>query len=93
MSRGLRRQWTIRARGRIEVFTPSAFGDHFGTPPPDTSKGARLVALRFAVRDIGALQAAYRPAMRRMMNHTVPWLACQYPTAALAQEAKQAGAG
>jgi aminopeptidase len=36
---------------------------------------------------IGALQAGYRPAMRRMMNHAVPWLACQYPTAALAQEA------
>jgi aminopeptidase len=36
---------------------------------------------------IGALQGAHRPAMGRVMNHTVPWLTCQYPTAALAQEA------
>jgi aminopeptidase len=36
---------------------------------------------------IGAVQGAHRRAMGRMMNHTVPWLACQYPTAALAQEA------
>ncbi len=36
---------------------------------------------------MGALQAAYRPASSRMMNHDIPWVACQYPTAALAQEA------
>jgi len=36
---------------------------------------------------IGMLQGAHRPAMKRMMNHTVPWLGCQYPTPALAQEA------
>ncbi len=36
---------------------------------------------------MGALQAAYRPATRRLMNHDVPWVGCQYPTAALAQEA------
>ncbi len=36
---------------------------------------------------MGALQAAYRPASKRMMNHDIPWVACQYPTAALAQEA------
>ena len=36
---------------------------------------------------MGALQAAYRPANKRMMNHDIPWVACQYPTAALAQEA------
>jgi aminopeptidase len=36
---------------------------------------------------MGTLQAAYRPATTRMMNHDIPWVACQYPTAALAQEA------
>ena len=36
---------------------------------------------------MGAIQAAYRPAMKRLMNHDIPWVACQYPTAALAQEA------
>ena len=35
----------------------------------------------------GAIQAAYRPASARMMNHDIPWMACQYPTDALAQEA------
>ena len=36
---------------------------------------------------MGTLQAAYRPDTARMMNHDVPWVICQYPTAALAQEA------
>jgi catechol 2,3-dioxygenase-like lactoylglutathione lyase family enzyme len=39
-------------RGEIQVMTPAAFRDHFGTTPPDTARGARLAALRFAVRDI-----------------------------------------
>jgi aminopeptidase len=34
-----------------------------------------------------ALQAAYRPAFERVFRHEVPWVGCQYPTAALAQEA------
>jgi hypothetical protein len=42
------------SRGEIEVMTPAAFLDHFGTKPPDTSSGARLAALRFAVSDIDA---------------------------------------
>ena len=42
---------------------------------------------RFESERMGALQAAYRPATSRMMNHDIPWVACQYPTAALAQEA------
>ena len=33
------------------------------------------------------VQPGYRPANKRMMNHDIPWVACQYPTAALAQEA------
>jgi hypothetical protein len=45
-------------RGEIQVFTPTAFHDHFGTPPPDTADGARLAAVRFAVRDRDALHAA-----------------------------------
>jgi hypothetical protein len=44
-------------RGEIQVFTPAAFHDHFGTAPPDTTKGARLAALRLAVRDRDALKA------------------------------------
>jgi aminopeptidase len=34
-----------------------------------------------------AIQGAYRPAMERVFRHEVPWVGCQYPTAALAQDA------
>ena len=33
------------------------------------------------------MQAAYRPAMERIFRHEVPWVGCQYPTPALAQDA------
>jgi catechol 2,3-dioxygenase-like lactoylglutathione lyase family enzyme len=46
------------ARGAIQVMTPAAFRSHFGTEPPDLGQGARLAALRFAVRDFGAALAA-----------------------------------
>jgi aminopeptidase len=35
----------------------------------------------------GALQAAYRPVLERLYRNEVAWVGCQYPTAALAQEA------
>ena len=54
----------------------------FVAAPDNTRAEAALEAER-----MGALQAAYRPATKRLMNHDVPWVACQYPTAALAQEA------
>jgi aminopeptidase len=50
---------------------------------PDNTRGAAALD----VAKIGALQAAYRAHSGRIMNHDVPWVACQYPTAALAQEA------
>ena len=34
-----------------------------------------------------AIQGAYRPALERIFRHEVPWVGCQYPTPALAQEA------
>ena len=39
---------------------------------------------------LNAGRAAYLPAMRRMISHEVPWVGCQYPTPALAQEAGMA---
>lgn len=54
----------------------------FVAAPDNTRASAAIESER-----MGALQAAYRPARKRMMNHDVPWVACQYPTAALAQEA------
>lgn len=38
-------------RSQIQMMTPSAFGDHFGTAAPDTGQRTRLAALRFAMRD------------------------------------------
>jgi Glyoxalase-like domain len=47
-------------RGEIEVMTPAMFVRRFGVASPDTARGARLAALRFAVRDIAAARAALR---------------------------------
>jgi len=57
-------------RGDIQVMDPVAFRSHFGTEPPDIANGARLAALRFAVRDFGAAVDALKrggvPAQVRM---------------------------
>lgn len=45
-------------RGDIKVMDPAAFRSHFGTEPPDISRGARLSALQFRVRDRAALTEA-----------------------------------
>lgn len=37
-----------------------------------------------------ALQGAFRPSLERVYRHEVPWVGCQYPTPALAQEAGMA---
>ena len=47
-------------RGEISVMDAGAFARHFGTEPPDTSRSARLAALRFRVRDRAALNAALK---------------------------------
>jgi len=41
-------------RGEIQAMDPVAFRIHFGSDAPDIANGARLAALRFAVRDFGA---------------------------------------
>ena len=50
--------------------------------PENTRDAASVDADRTA-----AVQGAYRPAMERVFRHEVPWVGCQYPTPALAQEA------
>ncbi len=50
--------------------------------PENTRDASDLPAERMA-----AMQGAYRPAMERIFRHEVPWVGCQYPTPALAQEA------
>jgi hypothetical protein len=47
-------------RGEIQVMTPAAFRDHFGTEPPSIDNGARLAALRVAVRDLDAAKGLLR---------------------------------
>jgi aminopeptidase len=36
---------------------------------------------------LAAFRAGRRPSMERMLRHELPWVGCQYPTPALAQEA------
>ena len=50
--------------------------------PENTRDAASIDTERTA-----AFQGAYRPAMERVFRHEVPWVGCQYPTPALAQEA------
>lgn len=56
--------------GDIQVMHPAAYAQQFGLAAPDLSQGARLAALRFAVRDPSeaatCLQAAHVPASVRM---------------------------
>ena len=47
-------------RGEIEIVTPAMFVRRFGVGPPDTARGARLAALRFAVRDMEVARAVLR---------------------------------
>jgi len=57
-------------RGTIQMMEPSAYARHFGVAPPDISRGARLAAVIFAVRDraqVAALLARAKvPAAERM---------------------------
>jgi aminopeptidase len=50
--------------------------------PENTRDAADLPSERMA-----AMQGAFRPAMERVFRHEVPWVGCQYPTHALAQDA------
>jgi Glyoxalase-like domain len=58
------------SRGEIQVMAPAAFAGHFGIAAPDTARGARLAAMRIAVRSFAAvlttLQAANVAAAVRM---------------------------
>jgi aminopeptidase len=53
--------------------------------PENTRDAVDIPAERMA-----AIQEAYRPALERLISHEVPWVGCQYPTPALAQEAGMA---
>jgi aminopeptidase len=50
--------------------------------PENTRDSSDISSERMA-----AIQGAYRPSLDRIFRHEVPWVGCQYPTPALAQEA------
>jgi hypothetical protein len=49
-------------RGAVEIMEPAAFESRYGVVPPDTGGGARLGALRFALRNLGAAEALWQAA-------------------------------
>ena len=53
-------------RGEIQVMDPAAYRLHFAVEPPDTSRGMRLAAMRFATRDIGVARGKLAGAIERM---------------------------
>jgi len=53
--------------------------------PENTRESSAIEAER-----LSTLRAAYRPALERVMSHEVPWVGCQFATAALAQDAGMA---
>ena len=58
-------------RGEIQAMDPAAYRLHFAVEPPDTTRGMRLAAIRFAVRDITAARSALGPAAADHMNRFV----------------------
>jgi hypothetical protein len=54
-------------RGEIQVMAPAAFRLHYAVDPPDVTRGMRLAAVRFAVRDMAAARSALgASALERM---------------------------
>jgi catechol 2,3-dioxygenase-like lactoylglutathione lyase family enzyme len=52
-------------RGEIQMMDRTAFVSHFGAEPPDLSRGPRLAALRFGVRDFSATVATLQKSEMR----------------------------
>ena len=48
---------------------PSAYRAHFAAEPPDVSRGSRLAALRFAVRDMDMLRSALEKGGVASVDH------------------------
>jgi hypothetical protein len=56
-------------RGEIQLMDAAAFRNRFQVKAPDTSGGARLAALRLAVREMPAVEAALRTGKIRFATH------------------------
>jgi hypothetical protein len=82
-------------RGDLTVMDGAAFRGHFGVAPPDVAGGARLAAIRFAVRDqavlAGALAAGKVAHSVRMGQVVVPAEAAMGATLVFAAMPSQSG--
>jgi len=58
-------------RGEIQVMDPAAFRLHYAVDPPDTSRGMRLAAIRFAVRDLAAARTALGAVASERMERLI----------------------
>ncbi len=67
----------------IDVFASDHMDARITMEAPDNTRGAaQLTAARRALA-----RKASAPFFRRTMTHEIPWVSCQFPTNALAQEA------
>jgi hypothetical protein len=58
-------------RGEIQVMDPSAYRAHFGVDGPDVTRGMRLAAIRFGVRDKAAAGAVLAATATERMDKLV----------------------
>lgn len=58
-------------RGEIQAMDPAAYRLHFVVEPPDISRGMRLAAIRFAVRDIGVARGALGAGATERMDKLI----------------------
>jgi hypothetical protein len=58
-------------RGEIQVMDPAAFRLHYAVEAPDVTRGMRLAALRFAVRDMGAARSVFGERAAAHMNRLI----------------------
>jgi hypothetical protein len=64
-------------RGEIQIVDPAAFRQHYGTEPPDVSRGLRLAALRFFARDMATVRSILKDATEHRGKLVVgPQAAC-----------------
>jgi hypothetical protein len=57
-------------RGDIDVMDPTSFTRRFEVAPPDTARGARLAAFRFAVGDMAAARVALQRGKVSFSEHS-----------------------
>jgi hypothetical protein len=57
------------SRGELQVMDPAAYSSHFAVAAPDVGDGARIAAVRFAVRDLAAAGKIMSEAAMPAENH------------------------